>query len=106
MENRNRQVLLKHRPSGAPTIEDFEITDAPLPEPEDGQVLVRGARSATLHGVLGTPGLGKGTFATLVYATQPGLVPETNHPLAEITFAATTPGRPPVRVKTVLDGRC
>jgi len=42
MDNRNRQVLLKRRPSGAPTIEDFEIADAPLPEPDDGQVLVRG----------------------------------------------------------------
>lgn len=42
MDNRNRQVLLKRRPSGAPTVEDFEIADAPLPEPDDGQVLVRG----------------------------------------------------------------
>jgi NADPH-dependent curcumin reductase CurA len=42
MENRNRQVLLKRRPSGAPAIADFEIADAPLPEPDDGQVLVRG----------------------------------------------------------------
>lgn len=42
MENRNRQVLLKRRPSGAPAIADFEITDAPIPEPHDGQVLVRG----------------------------------------------------------------
>ncbi|MBV8934961.1 MAG: NADP-dependent oxidoreductase [Alphaproteobacteria bacterium] len=42
MDERNRQVLLKRRPSGAPTIEDFEIADAPLPKPDDGQVLVRG----------------------------------------------------------------
>ena len=42
MENRNRQVLLKRRPSGGPTLADFEIADAPLPEPDDGQVLVRG----------------------------------------------------------------
>ena len=32
MENRNRQVLLKRRPTGAPTPADFEITDAPLPD--------------------------------------------------------------------------
>jgi NADPH-dependent curcumin reductase CurA len=42
MENRNRQVLLKRRPTGAPTSTDFEITDAPLPDPAEGEVLVRG----------------------------------------------------------------
>jgi len=42
MENRNRQALLKRRPTGAPTPADFEITDAPLPDPGDGEVLVRG----------------------------------------------------------------
>jgi len=42
MENRNRQVLLKRRPTGAPTAGDFEITDAPLPDPAEGEVLVRG----------------------------------------------------------------
>jgi NADPH-dependent curcumin reductase CurA len=42
MENRNRQVLLKRRPTGAPTPADFTIADAPLPDPADGEVLVRG----------------------------------------------------------------
>ena len=42
MDNRNRQVLLKRRPSGAPTVDDFEIVDAPLPEPQEGEVLLRG----------------------------------------------------------------
>jgi NADPH-dependent curcumin reductase len=42
MENRNRQVLLKRRPTGAPTQADFAITDAPLPDPGEGEVLVRG----------------------------------------------------------------
>src|SRR5947208_14566987 len=42
MENRNRQVLLKRRPSGTPTPADFEIVDAPLPDPGKGEVLVRG----------------------------------------------------------------
>jgi NADPH-dependent curcumin reductase CurA len=42
MENRNRQVLLKRRPTGAPTSADFEITDAALPDPAEGEVLVRG----------------------------------------------------------------
>ena len=33
MENRNRQVLLKRRPTGAPTTADFEIADGPVPDP-------------------------------------------------------------------------
>jgi NADPH-dependent curcumin reductase len=42
MENNNRQVVLKRRPAGAPTIGDFEIGAAPLPDPGPGEVLVRG----------------------------------------------------------------
>jgi hypothetical protein len=42
MEDRNRQVLLKRRPTGAPSHTDFEITDARLPDVAEGEVLVRG----------------------------------------------------------------
>ncbi|HEX3538600.1 MAG TPA: NADP-dependent oxidoreductase [Stellaceae bacterium] len=42
MAERNRQVLLKRRPEGTPVRDDFEIVDAPLPEPADGQILVQG----------------------------------------------------------------
>jgi NADPH-dependent curcumin reductase CurA len=42
MENRNRQVLLKRRPTGTPTTEDFEIADGPVPDPGESEVLVRG----------------------------------------------------------------
>ncbi len=42
MENQNRQVLLRRRPAGMPTTADFSIADAPLPDPGDGEVLVRG----------------------------------------------------------------
>ena len=42
MENRNRHVRLKRRPTGAPTPADFEVTDGPLPDPAEGEVLVRG----------------------------------------------------------------
>src|SRR2546423_710724 len=37
-----RQVLLKRRPEGMPAPGDFEIVDAPLPEPRTGEVLLRG----------------------------------------------------------------
>jgi NADPH-dependent curcumin reductase CurA len=37
----NRQVRLRSRPSAIPQAENFEITQEPVPELEDGQVLVR-----------------------------------------------------------------
>ncbi len=37
----NRQVRLKARPAGIPQAEHFEIVEAPIPEPAEGQVLVR-----------------------------------------------------------------
>src|ERR1700747_1237669 len=42
MENRNRQVLLKRRPTGAPTTADFDLAHAAMPDPGDGEALVRG----------------------------------------------------------------
>src|SRR5947207_15113388 len=42
MPERNRQVLLKRRPEGMPTPGDFDIVDAPLPEPKEGEVVLRG----------------------------------------------------------------
>src|SRR5436190_16942242 len=42
MPERNRQVLLKRRPEGMPVAGDFDIVDAPLPEPKEGEVLLRG----------------------------------------------------------------
>ncbi len=37
----NRQVRLKSRPSGIPEAEHFEIVEGSVPDPSDGQVLVR-----------------------------------------------------------------
>src|SRR5207302_5708610 len=42
MANGNRQVLLKRRPTGVPTTGDFELAEGPVPDPGDGEVLVRG----------------------------------------------------------------
>lgn len=41
MSENNLQVLLKRRPVGEPTPEDFEIAERPVPLPGRGQVLVR-----------------------------------------------------------------
>ncbi len=37
----NRQILLKSRPTGAPSAENFELVRTPAPEPRDGEVLLR-----------------------------------------------------------------
>ena len=41
MSDANLQVLLKSRPSGEPTLEDFELVERPIPVAQDGQVLTR-----------------------------------------------------------------
>ncbi len=37
----NRQILLKSRPDGAPGLDNFELVRSPVPEPADGEVLMR-----------------------------------------------------------------
>jgi NADPH-dependent curcumin reductase CurA len=37
----NRQILLKSRPDGAPGLDNFELVRSPVPEPDDGEVLMR-----------------------------------------------------------------
>ncbi len=39
---RNRRIVLAARPPGVPRESDFELVDAPMPEPGPGEVLVRG----------------------------------------------------------------
>ncbi|GGC39175.1 NADP-dependent oxidoreductase [Siccirubricoccus deserti] len=41
MAETNLQVLLRRRPKGEPVPEDFEIVETPVPEPKEGEVLVR-----------------------------------------------------------------
>jgi hypothetical protein len=37
----NRQILLKSRPEGAPSLDNFELTERPTPEPGKGEMLMR-----------------------------------------------------------------
>src|SRR5579872_1201052 len=41
MSGMNRQIRLKSRPSGAPTPDNFDLVDAPMPVAGDGEVLRR-----------------------------------------------------------------
>jgi NADPH-dependent curcumin reductase CurA len=38
---KNRQILLKSRPEGLPTPDNFELVERPVPEPGEGEVLTR-----------------------------------------------------------------
>ena len=37
----NRKVILKSRPDGYPQLTDFEITEQPIPQPREGEALIR-----------------------------------------------------------------
>jgi len=37
----NRQILLKSRPEGAPGLDNFELVERPIPEPGEGELLMR-----------------------------------------------------------------
>jgi NADPH-dependent curcumin reductase len=37
----NRQILLKSRPEGAPSLDNFVLKQGSVPEPGDGEVLMR-----------------------------------------------------------------
>jgi NADPH-dependent curcumin reductase CurA len=39
-ENVNRRVVLAARPNGLPKLSDFRLEDAPIPQPQDGEVLL------------------------------------------------------------------
>src|SRR5438034_8199319 len=37
----NRQILIKSRPEGPPGLDNFELAEKPVPEPGEGEVLMR-----------------------------------------------------------------
>ena len=41
MAESSREIRLASRPEGAPTPEDFELAEVPVPEPAAGEMLVR-----------------------------------------------------------------
>ena len=85
----NRQIVLRRRPVGAPTSDDFTLAESPAPRPDDGQVLnrtiylsldpyMRGRMSAgpsyAAPVQLGEVMVG-GTVGQVVESRHPGLAP-------------------------------
>ena len=88
------------RPQDAPVIHfNGPLTIVPRYE---SQVLARGGSGHKLRAGIGTPGLGKGTFAFL----SPDAVPADIHPVAEVEFPAASADARPIRARFVLGHRC
>ena len=82
----NRQILLKSRPQGAPSLDNFELTESPIPEPGEGELLMRtrylsldpymrgrmsAAKSYAKPAAVGAPMVG-GTVGEVVKSRHPG----------------------------------
>jgi len=87
----NRQIVLRRRPVGEPTLDDFELVESPIPPAGDGEVLARTlylsldpymrgrmneGRSYTggMNPSLGDVMVG-GTVSEVVQSNHPGLEP-------------------------------
>jgi NADPH-dependent curcumin reductase CurA len=85
----NRQILLKSRPQGAPSLDNFELTETPIPEPGEGEVLMRtrylsldpymrgrmsAAKSYAKPAAVGAPMVG-GTVGEIVKSRHPNYAP-------------------------------
>jgi len=66
--------------------------------------LIRSDKGEELYAWVGTPGLGKGTFAAIMH--QVGGIPADVHPLAEIEFPSKKADGGPIKVKIILKERC
>jgi NADPH-dependent curcumin reductase CurA len=82
----NRRVILKSRPVGEPKVTDFDVVDAPLPNPGEGEILCRtiwlsldpymrgrmsDAKSYAAPVELGSPMVG-GTVSEVLESKHPG----------------------------------
>ena len=83
--NINRQILLRSRPHGPPSLDNFELTETPMPEPGEGEVLMRtvylsldpymrgrmsAAKSYATPAAIGRPMVG-GTVGEIVKSRHP-----------------------------------
>jgi hypothetical protein len=64
---------------------------------------LRVGRASEFVLVVGTPGVGPGTFAMLLYMDT---IPESAKPIAEITYQPTRPGEKPLKELFEIKERC
>jgi hypothetical protein len=91
-------LLFAVKPGDAPIVH----FDGPLTLSLPKQTLKLGKEPGKLAFLIGTPGLGKGAFASLSIQS----VPKELHPVAEIEFPPAHPGGKPAVGRFVLDRRC
>ncbi|HZY86152.1 MAG TPA: hypothetical protein VFE78_15060 [Gemmataceae bacterium] len=88
------------RPADAPAVH----VGGPLQVTFYGELpSLRVGRGSELVLVVGTPGVGPGTFAMLGYEDT---IPATVKPVADVTLPPAKPGGPPLKEKWVIQGRC
>ncbi len=68
-----------------------------------GQPTLRVGRDSELVLVIGTPGVGPGTFAMIEYQDT---IPEDAKPVAEVSLPSARAGAPPLREKYPIKGQC
>jgi hypothetical protein len=74
----------------------LEITFYELPT-------LRIGRTSKVSLVVGSPGIGCGTFASVAYQDT---IPESAKPVVEISFPAARPGAPPIKERYEIKDRC
>ena len=88
------------KPAGAPVVR----LGGPLQVSFYGELpSLRVGRGSELVLVVGTPGVGPGTFAMLDYEDT---IPATVKPVADVSLPPAKPGAPPLKEKWVIQSRC
>ncbi|MBX7104964.1 MAG: hypothetical protein K1X57_12835 [Gemmataceae bacterium] len=96
----NGLLMFARSPADAPVIRlggPLQITLSDSLQP------IRLERNNDIITVVGTPGIGPGTFASIAYA---GTIPESARPTCEIEVSAVKPGEPPTKLLYMLPDRC
>jgi hypothetical protein len=96
----NGVTRLAESPAAAPVIHfggPLEVTFDGFPPS------LRVGRTSEFMLVVGTPGIGPGTFAAVAYTDT---VPADARPAVEITFQPARPGDPPIKEKYEIKERC
>jgi WD40 repeat protein len=99
MKDINGVLLFGEKPADAPIVH----LGGPLELTFYDQPNARVGRSSEFDLVVGTPGIGPGTFAMLAYNNT---IPKSAKAVIEATFQSKNPGDPPLKEKYVLNERC